>query len=95
LATTQLRAAQDFPRHARNALFSGAGWIDVLDSAEPISRLRPQKNRGLKNSAGGARNAPRHARDLHNPLSKLAARARLGHIRLYGDVAEWLKAAVC
>jgi hypothetical protein len=25
----------------------------------------------------------------------LAARHRLGHIEPYGDVAEWLKAAVC
>jgi hypothetical protein len=25
----------------------------------------------------------------------LAARPRVGHIRLTGDVAEWLKAAVC
>jgi hypothetical protein len=25
----------------------------------------------------------------------LAARLRVGHIRLTGDVAEWLKAAVC
>ena len=28
-------------------------------------------------------------------LSVLAAHARLGHIGLTGDVAEWLKAAVC
>ena len=34
----------------------------------------------------------RNAAALNLPL---AARPRVGHIRLTGDVAEWLKAAVC
>jgi hypothetical protein len=31
-------------------------------------------------------------RDLHHSLARVAS---LGHIGLCGDVAEWLKAAVC
>jgi hypothetical protein len=40
--------------------------------------------------AGDVTKWPR--RNLNLPL---AARARVGHIRAYGAVAEWLKAAVC
>lgn len=37
----------------------------------------------------------RHQMALRNPNLPLAARARVGHIRPNGAVAEWLKAAVC
>jgi hypothetical protein len=82
----------------RSAPFSGPKSIDALDSAEPIRPASLTNESGLKMSAVTL-NAPSHGRDLHNPLSMpasmLAAYVRLGHIRLYGDVAEWLKAAVC
>jgi hypothetical protein len=48
-----------------------------------------------KNQHRSAPQMKRADRAPQNPLSALAAYGRVGHIGLTGDVAEWLKAAVC
>ena len=71
----------------------GCGVPD-LEAREPASRpiwLHVMQNGpGKCARSGAATKWPR--RNLNLPL---AARARVGHIRHNGAVAEWLKAAVC
>jgi len=58
----------------------------------------PLRSRCRFLDTAGAPNAssrPRRMVSSHHMNLSLAARRRVGHIGLNGDVAEWLKAAVC
>jgi len=72
----------------------GVAAVPDLEAREPASRpiwLHVMQNGpGKCARSGAATKWPR--RNLNLPL---AARARVGHIRRNGAVAEWLKAAVC